>query len=526
MEIFLHRFKQAALAFALALVISGCAYFGAPKPEWATRDLGQPNFLLVITDDQSWAHTSFAGYPAVKTPHFDRIASEGIYFNNAYASAPTCTASRSALLTGQHFWRLGPASQLWGHFPEDLVTYQKILQKHGYKIGYSAKGWGPGNAPAGNPAGPGFNVPRANPDPAFTKQDQVESLKLFLSNRKPGQPFSYWVSPTEPHIPFHTNIGRDSGAIDMKKIVVPPFLPDQEPVRNDFADYLYEIQWFDDELGRILQLLAEQGELDNTIIVVTSDNGMPFARAKSNNYEYGTHVPLAVRWGRQMTSPQRVDDFISLADLAPTFLDLADIRIPRSMTGKSFRQQLLVAQSGQVDPVRDAAYSGFERHIGNARLDGHGYPSRAIHTGQYLYIRNFAAARWPAGRPPDFEDIDDGSQSKDWLVSFLKSYESAWQTMSANPAANLQTLGLQKTPADVTADPGYALILAGAKRPTEELYDIQQDPGQLYNLAANPAYKTIKQQLAKRLADEMKNTDDPWSTGDGAIFDTYEYYGR
>jgi len=95
------------------------------------KSIERPNFLLVITDDQSWIHTSFAGYPAVKTPNFDRIASEGIYFRNAYTSAPTCTASRSAILTGQHFWRLGSAGQLWGEFPTSMTTYQDILEKNG-----------------------------------------------------------------------------------------------------------------------------------------------------------------------------------------------------------------------------------------------------------------------------------------------------------------------------------------------------------------------------------------------------------
>lgn len=524
MEFFTRRYQQALVIIALVLIVSGCAFVAAP--EWATRPLPRPNILLVISDDQSWAHTSFAGYPAVKTPNFDRIASEGVYFQSAYASAPTCTASRSALLTGQHFWRLGSAGQLWGLFPDDLVTYQKILQKQGYKIGYSAKGWGPGKAPAGNPAGPGFNAARRTVDINFTQQDQAENLRLFLESRKPGQPFSYWVSPTEPHLPFLANIGKNAGRIDTRRIVVPPFLPDLEPVRNDFADYLHEIETYDDELGAVIRVLADAGELENTLIVITSDNGIPFARAKSTNYEYGTRVPLAMRWGKAIKPQRQVSDLVSLTDLAPTFLDLAGVKIPKNMTGKSLRQQLLVDASGQIDPARTAVFSGFERHIGNARLDNRGYPSRAIHTNQYLYIRNFAPARWPAGRPPDFEDIDDGSQSKDWLITFMDSYRSAWEQMTANPDDNLMTLGLQNPDANITTDPGYALLIAGAKRPAEELYDIVQDPYQLNNLAYNETYSTVRLELANRLATEMDNTDDPWSSGDGKVFDTYEYYGR
>jgi N-sulfoglucosamine sulfohydrolase len=485
-----NRWGEVALAgVSLVGLLLGLVLFDL-KP---VKLIKQPNFLLVITDDQSWIHTSYAGYPAVHTPNFDRIANEGVYFDNAYTSAPTCTASRSAILTGQHFWRLGAAGQLWGEFPTTLLTYQKILEQHGYKVGYTGKGWGPGRS-SGNPAGRDFNRIKKDVDPNFSTIDHVENLKTFLREKKSGQPFSFWVSPTEPHRPFLPNVGANSGEIDMEKLEVPPFLPDVPEVRNDVADYLFEIQWFDKELGRILQLLEEQGELDNTVIVYTSDNGMAFPRAKSNNYEYGTHVPFAVRWGDAITEHQDVTDFISLTDLAPTFLDLAGITPPPDMTGRSFREQLLAEKSGRIDKQRNAAYSGFERHIGNARLDNHGYPARAIHTDNYLYIQNLAPDRWPAGRPPMLEDIDDGSPSKNVLVLQREKFESFWQ-------------------------------LAAGKRPATELYSIERDPGQLKNLANNPEFTAIKNTLGQRLSEQMKKTADPWSTGNGAVFDSYIYNG-
>ena len=458
------------------------------------KSIARPNFLLVITDDQSWIHTSFAGYPAVKTPNFDRIASEGIYFRNAYTSAPTCTASRSAILTGQHFWRLGSAGQLWGEFPASLTTYQDILEKNGYKTGYTGKGWGPGKAVMGNPAGPNYSQIKKDVDPNFSTIDHVENLKQFMREKKPDQPFSFWVSPTEPHRPFLHDVGVNSGEIDMKKVTVPPFLPDVPVVRNDIADYLYEIQWFDKELGTILQVLEEQGELDNTVIVFTSDNGMAFPRAKSNNYEYGTHVPFAVRWGNGITDHQDVTDFLSLTDIAPTFLDLAGITPPAAMTGKSFRQQLLAKKSGRIDKQRNAAFSGFERHIKDARLEDRGYPSRAIHTDKYLYIQNLAPERWPAGMPPKLLDIDDGSPSKN-IIKQLDKYEAFWK-------------------------------LAADKRPAVELYAIDHDPGQLNNLAGNPEYKSLQAALEQQLLEQMQQTGDPWTTGNGEIFNTYIYYAK
>jgi N-sulfoglucosamine sulfohydrolase len=455
----------------------------------------KPNFLLIITDDQSWIHTSYAGYPAVKTPHFDSIAQQGIYFENAYASAPTCTASRSAILAGQHFWRLESAAQLWGEFPLTLQTYQDILKQHGYHVGYTGKGWGPGKAANGNPAGNDYNgIKRIDVDPNLSQIDHAQNLQQFLATKPIDSPFSFWVSPTEPHRPFKRNIGRDSGRIDMNKIQVPPFLPDSEVTRMDIADYLFEIEWFDDELGSILQILEQSGELDNTVIVYTSDNGMPFPRAKSTNYQYGTRVPFAVRWGNAIDDHQQITDMISLTDLAPTFLDLAGIAIPANMTGKSFKEQLLAGRSGRVDKNRDAVFSGFQRHINNARIENRGYPRRAIHTENMLYIENLQPDRWPAGRPPELADIDDGSPSKHELITNKDNYTVFWQ-------------------------------LAAEKRPKEELYNTEKDPGQISNLAADKEFASMKNLLRQQLENEMQETKDPCAVGNCDIFDSYFYYG-
>lgn len=482
-----------------SIVIAACllgllaGFFLSGKPV-APKPARPPNFLLVITDDQSWIHNSYAGYPAIQTPNFDRIAREGVYFGNAYASAPTCTASRSAIIAGQHFWRLGPAAQLWGEYPAELINYQKILQAHGYKVGYTGKGWGPGKSHNGNPAGADYNnIHRENVDSNLSQVDHVENLREFLRQKPAGQPFSFWVSPTEPHRPYKKNSGAESGKIDINKVAVPSFLQDTPEVRNDIADYLFEIEWFDEELGRVLKLLEETGELDNTVVVYTSDNGMPFPRAKSNNYEYGTHVPFAVRWGSAVKSHQQVTDFISLTDLAPTFLDLAGIRVPAEMTGKSFKEQLLAGKSGRIDTQRDAVYSGFERHIRDARIENRSYPARAIHTDHYLFIENLAPDRFPAGRPPQLADIDNGSPSKMQLTNHQEEFQKFWD-------------------------------LAAAKRPKEEFYDIRKDSGQIENIANDAELLPVKNQLKQRLENTLRQSGDPCADAATCdVFDTYPY---
>jgi uncharacterized sulfatase len=450
--------------------------------------VGKPNFLLIVTDDQSWLHNSFAGYPGIETPNFDRLAREGVYFDNAYASAPSCTASRSAILAGQHFWRTGSAAQLWGTYPLSLLSYQRLLEQHGYKTGYTGKGWGPGGrSRGGNPAGPVYNyAKKANVDPALSAIDHVENLKLFLADRKPGQPFSFWLTPTEPHRPFSSGSGIANG-IDAKVIPVPPFLPDNAAVRSDLADYLYEIEYFDAELGRVLNLLQEAGELDNTVIVYTSDNGMPFPRAKSTNYEYGTHVPLAVRWGAAIKEPRRIGDFVGLIDLAPTFLTLAGVPVPAEMSGGDLSALL---QGDSAGPARTAAFSGTERHIHYARPGHAGYPARAIHTAAGSYIRNFRPELYPAGDAPAYADIDNLSPSKE----------------------------------AVEAAGGNLLELATGRRPAEELY-LPDDPDQLHNVAADSRYLALKNELAGRLLDELRRSGDPRVGNDPDVFDRYPYAG-
>ncbi len=520
------RIMFALLAITLTASLVEWLFYSKPWDQDVHYNGPRPNFLFVLTDDQSWIHTSYAGYPAVQTPNFDRIAHEGIYFENAFASAPSCTASRSAILTGRHFWELGSAGQLWGEFPDTLRTYQQILQANGYKVGYSGKGWGPGYAPQGNPAGAGedYNSARRIVDAALSALDQVENLRLFLQEKPADQPFSYWISPTEPHRPLKLGIGKESGTVLLDRVEVPPFLPDNEVIREDIADYLFEIQWFDEELGRILALLEQQGQLDNTVIVYTSDNGMPFPRAKSNNYDYGTRVPLAIRWGDQIKSHLDVTDLISLVDIAPTFLELAQVPVPEIMSGKSFVRQLLSKSPGRIDPQRNTVFSGFERHIGTARQGRRGYPSRAIRTDDYLYIRNFAPDRWPAGRPPTLDDIDSGSPTKTYLIAQRQEYEK--HTLPDVKKEGDMSLGFlpQGNLSAVVNDPAQALTLIASKRPAEELYEVTRDPGQLNNVADNPDYAQIKEELAEQLAAEMERTDDPWSTGDGSTFDTYKYY--
>ena len=471
-----------------------------------------PNILLAISDDQSFPHASIYGFNVVNTPGFDRIAKEGILFNNAFSAAPGCSPSRASLLTGKHIWELEDAGSHASYFPSKFRTYTTILSENGYLVGYTGKGWGPGNwKDSGwqiNPAGKEYNEITDSDVPLFIRNtDYFENFKSFLGDRKRKQPFCFWYGASEPHRRYKSGIGEDSG-MNIEELVVPGFLPDVEPVRSDILDYLFEIQHFDKHLNKMIEYLEEIGELDNTLIIVTSDNGMPFPRAKANLYEYGSHMPMAIRWGEEVSPGRVVDDLISLTDVAPTIIDVferssnVEINIINKMTGRSFLEILLSDKSGLLESDRTEIYSGRERHS-CSRWQNLSYPIRAVRTQDYLYIKNFKPDRWPAGAPvkynhemdlvAGFHDIDD----------FQESY------IFEN--RNVDSIK-------------YYFDLAVRKRPMEELFDIYKDPYCLNNLSPLPEYQAILIQLRDLLNSRLKETSDPRVVGKGKVWETYKRF--
>ena len=445
----------------------------------------RPNILFAIADDMSFGHTSFDGYPEVNTPAFDKIANEGIYFQNAYCSAPSCSPSRAAILTGKNGYELEEGGVLWSYLPGKFLVYQDLLDQNGYLTGYTGKGWGPGDLEIANryknPAGKAYNDLKATPVMSCGKVSGISSIdyfsnfKQFLAQREDGQPFSFWFASYEPHRVYQEGVGKLVGK-DPSKVLVPGFFPDTEEIRSDILDYLVEIEWYDMHLLKMMTYLDSIGELENTIVVMTSDNGMPFPRAKSNLYEYGAHMPLAIRWGNKLS--RVVDDFISFVDFAPTFLEAAKVAIPETMSGKSFYDILLSKKSGQIDPERNTAIIYKERHAW-VQPEGECTPVRAYRKDNWLVIWNLAPDMWPAGHPdPEinfnlwpFGDVDDGPSKTE--VMKQKNKENVVDYFN----------------------------MAFGKRPEFELYDIQKDPYQLSNLATNSQYTEI----LNSLIDEMKN---------------------
>lgn len=450
-----------------------------------------PNILFAFADDWGYPHAGAYGDAVVQTPTFDRVAREGVLFQRAFVSSPSCTPSRGSLLAGQDFWRLGPAANLWSTFPEDIQVYPELLAEQAdYVVGHTRKGWGPGRIGerSHNPAGPRF-----------------ESFERFLEQRPEDQPFAFWFGSHDPHRPYSDSLRRAMN-VPLDEVEVPPSLPDVPAVRRDIANYYAEVQRFDREVAGLLSMLAERGELSNTIVVMSGDHGWPFPRGKTNLYDTGARVPLAIRWSGAAEAGRTVTDFVNLTDLAPTFLEAAGVPVPEPMTGQSLVDLLKGSVPGDGEEGRDYVIVGRERHTPaqEAPNDG-GYPMRALRTENYLYIRNYYPARWPAGTP----HYERAFQDEGWLGDVDNGPAKFYMWAHRRGASRMRELYQRSF----------------GKRPAEELYDLRTDPYQLHNVASDPDYATVKQRLAERLTKQLRRREDPRATGENLRLDRFPYHG-
>jgi len=463
----------------------------------------RPNILFILADDLSWAHAN--------TRVFQRLAAEGTVFSHSFSACPSCTPSRSAVLTGRHIWQVGEAGVLYGTMPAGIPLFPHLLEDAGYWTGFTGKGWGPGDWKAGGlgrpPTGREYNALEHSPAvrAGIDKRDYAANFEAFLRERPRQAPFCFWMGVTEPHRIYAAGAGLAAGK-RLADVRVPAFLPDTPEVRSDLLDYLSEVDWLDAQVARSLAVLSRTGEINDTLIIVTSDNGMPFPRAKTTLYDWGVRMPLVIRWGARVQGGRRVDEMVSHVDLAPTILDAAGLPAPPGISGRS----LLPLLDGRQEAPRTHVFTALERHT-ICRPGGAGYPMRAIRTRERLYIRNYAPDRWPTGGP-DFVSSNrtvhgdvDGAPVKDFMTDpvnqrrFAREYE-----------------------------------LCFGKRPAEELYDVAADPDQVRNLAGDPARAGEAARLRAALDSYLKQTSDPraegrdpWSsypyrqtTGFGASFNT------
>ncbi len=529
----LRNAARRVMSFSLLLLLAlASAGHGVPGAFATEENAPRWNILFVFADDWGRYASCYKGLDGratindvITTPNVDRIAREGVIFKHAFVNAPSCTPCRSSLLTGRYFFNCNRGAILNGAvWDSSIPTYPLMLRDSGYSIGKSYKVWSPGT-PADAPfGGQQYAFEKAGRAPNNFSEEVTARVEKgmplakareeilaqvrgnfddFLASREKdakGKPWHFFFGPTTTHRTWIKGSGKKLWGIepDSLKGKLPKFLPDVPEVREDVADYLGECQAVDAYVGELLKRLHETGEADRTLVVLSGDHGMPgVPSGKCNLYDMGVSVPLVMRvpGGR---GGRIVEDFVRLPDLAPTFMEIAGVKPPENLYGRSLLPLLKSDKSGILDATRDWIIAGRERHVGKAREGNLPYPMRSLHTPDYVYIRNFAPDRWPLGSPGAvtadstlsidelerntqiaFADMD-ASPTKAWLIEHRK--EPQWQSY---------------------------YDLAFGKRVSEELYDIRKDPDQMNNLAGNTDFAKVKEQLAKRLMDELTRANDP-----------------
>jgi len=465
----------------------------------------KPNILFAVADDWGYGHAGAYGCKWVKTPAFDRVARNGLLFTYAFTPDAKCAPSRSSILTGRYPWQLKEACNHVCYFPLEFKTWTETLAKNGYYVGMTGKGWGPGVATNadGSPrqlVGKPFSKRTLTPPATgISRNDYAGNFEDFLKSVPENTPWCFWYGAIEPHRPYEYGSGVKKGGKKTTDIDrIPAFYPDNEIVRNDFLDYAFEVEHFDKHLEKILDILEKTGQLENTIVVVTSDNGMPFPRVKGQEYHFSNRMPLAIMWKKGIKNPGRViDDYVSFVDFAPTFLEVAGINPKNTemapISGRSLTEIFNSEKSGKIINERRFALVGKERHdVG--RPHDWGYPIRGIVMDGFEFLYNFEPDRWPAGNPETGYLNCDGGPTKTEVIKSRKIAEQKhfWQ-------------------------------LCFGKRLQEELYDLNNDPDCLRNLAYDKNYEAIKNKFKQTLFDTLKQQGDPRMFGQGEIFEKYPY---
>lgn len=503
----------------------------------------QPNILFLFADDWGRHASIYAELDGpgtvndvIKTPHFDALARKGVLFNNAYVSSPSCTPCRSALMSGQHFWRTGTGAVLAGVWDDTNPAYPLLLEKAGYHIGFANKVWGPGvpmNAPHGgdeakyNKAGRSIcNISYFVPGEVKKGKTLEEAKQMvmsqvrqnfrdFLADREDGKPFCFLFGPTTTHRKWLKGSGATQWGTDPDNLKdkLPPFLPDVHEVREDLNDYFGQAMAFDMAIGALVDALKRAGEYENTIIVVSGDHGAPgFPYGKCNLYDFGSRVPLLLS-GPGVKGGRVVEDFVSLPDLAPTFLEAGKVAVPKAMTAKTLWPVLESDAEGWVDAARTQVYIGRERHVPVARAGNLPYPQRAIRTKDHLLIINFKPDRNPLGDPYKLDTPDEPTAE-----AIMASTKATLPDEDASPTKAWLITNRK--------DPKWRPFFdrAYGKRPRLELYDMKKDSHQINNVAMQPEYRGVVERLKKQLMTELETTGDPRLVDDGRYFEEQEKF--
>jgi arylsulfatase A-like enzyme len=458
-------FKTKLLAIALVSIAAFDTLVAAEND-------APPNIVLIIADDMNWNDCGAYGHPSIRTPNIDSMAKDGLKFNHAYLTVSSCSPSRSSIITGKYPHNTG-AEQLHWPLPAGSETFAGQLKEAGYYTAAAGK-WHLGEAVRDHfnkiydVSTAGFVLPsgKDGKKPKMVAQKQpsgCEDWEAALNDRPKDQPFFMWLAALDPHRAY------EEGTLDPphqeSDVIVPPHMPDTPDVRKDLRMYYDEIGRLDQYVGKVLAKLEEQGVADNTVVLFISDNGRPFPRDKTTMYDGGIRTPWLIRWPAKIPAGSVTDSLVSAVDIAPTFLKLA------GLDAKSIPSEGISFSETLTDP------SKAHRQYAFAEDHWHDYEdqARAVMTQQYKLIRN------------DYEDL------------------AATPSADAGRALTWQDMLRLEKENKLNAAQRACLI---SPRPKWELFDLQRDPGEINNLADEPAYQSVFNRMKAALEKWAEKTGD------------------
>jgi N-sulfoglucosamine sulfohydrolase len=443
----------------------------------------KPNILFLLSDDHSYPYLGAYGNPDLQTPNLDRLAAQGLRFDRMFVACPQCVPSRAALMTGR-----SPVAVRMVRFtsplPADVVALPDLLRdRAGYFTGVAGRSYHlDGPATGGQRAAPELGrVMDEQGLRTFTRRvDYVEKagggmrdfgkkLTTFLDQVPSGRPWFFWLGFSDPHHPWNTQGKR--GAIDPAKLTLPPHLPDLPGVRADLARYLAEIEHLDDDIQSVLDALQSRGLAENTVVVFMGDNGMAMPHGKGALHDPGIAVPLIVRWPGVVQPGRTTKALISGEDFAPTMLEAAGLTPPKEMSGVSF-----------LNLLRDRNYQP-RKYI---------FAERGPHGGDGGMRPDILASTFDLARcvRSDRYKLIYNCTPHQAVAPVDSQRDAGWQEMKAAHSAGKLSAPLVRA-------------YFTTPRATFELYDLEKDPGELRNLAGDPAYKDVEYDLKRALTEKM-----------------------